>query len=168
MLVADPSEGVDAARGLHIYSDGCYEPHSKTGGWAFVVHRDGVELASEFGHVAHSANNAMELTALLQALRWINANVASEPSILWCDSVYAVSGCNQWRPIWKNWGWRKKGPNTNARSRPIADRELWIAIDAALSANDLLTIVWCKGHSGIPGNEQADMLAEHGRRSFIK
>lgn len=168
MSVVDASEAADIARGLHIYADGCYEPYSKTGGWAFVAYRDGMEVASDMGHVDRPSNNAMELTALLKAALWINANATGEPSILWSDSVYAVSGSNQWRPIWKNWGWRKRGPNPNARSRSIADREIWIAVDAALSANARLEVVWCKGHSGIPGNERADLLAEHGRRSATK
>jgi ribonuclease HI len=165
MASADSGEVSGIGRGLHLYADGCHEPRSNTGGWAFVVRRDGLEIASEFGHVDRSSNNAMELTALLRAALWINANAMGEPSILWSDSVYAVNGCNQWRPIWKSRGWRKKGPNPNARSRAIADRALWMAVDAALSENRLLQVVWCKGHSGIPGNERADHLAEHGRRA---
>ena len=158
-------QGQDVGCGLHIYADGCFEPQSETGGWAFVVYRDGREVASQFGHVDRSSNNAMELTALLHAALWINDNVSGEPSILWSDSVYAVNGCNRLRPIWKSRGWRKQGPNPNARSRVIADRELWIATDMALSANNLLQVRWCKGHSGISGNERADHLAEHGRRT---
>jgi ribonuclease HI len=157
---------VEAVSGLHVYADGCFEPHSKTGGWAFIAYRDGVEIASSNGCVHHAASNAMELTALLQATLWINAHSAGEATTLWSDSVYAVNGANQWRPIWKNWGWRKKGSNPNARSRPIADQELWIALDAALSDCPNMRVSWCKGHSDIPGNERADMLAEHGRRSY--
>lgn len=165
-MEADHASSSGFGSGLQLYCDGCYEPRSKTGGWAFVAYRDGREIASEFGHVARSSNNAMELTALLRAALWINAHAVGEPSVLWSDSVYAVNGCNQWRPIWKSRGWRKKGPDPSARSRPIADRELWIETDAALSANTHLRVVWCKGHAGIAGNERADLLAEHGRRAY--
>lgn len=151
--------------GLHIYADGCYEPESQTGGWAFVVYRDGSEVASRFGKVERSSNNAMELSALLAAATWVNDNAAGEAAILWSDSVYAVNGCNQGRHIWKNSGWRKKAPGSNVRSRTIANPELWKAIDEALSKNALLTVAWCKGHSGVPGNERADGLAELERRS---
>jgi len=150
---------------LHIHADGCYEPESGTGGWAFVVRRDGLEIASCFGKVGQSSNNAMELHALLGAARWISDNAAGEAAILWSDSVYAVNGCNQWRHIWKSNGWRKKSPGSKARSRAIAHAELWQALDAALSGNARLTVAWCKGHSGIPGNERADQLAELGRCS---
>jgi ribonuclease HI len=165
MASADIEGMSGASAGLHIYADGCYEPESDTGGWAFVVYRDGSEVASGFGKVERSSNNAMELIAVLQAATWINDNVAGEAAALWSDSVYAVNGCNQWRHIWKNNGWRKKAPGSNARSRIIANPELWKAIDAALSSNALLSVAWCKGHSGIPGNEKADALAEMGRRS---
>jgi ribonuclease HI len=159
-------EGMSGAiSSLHVYADGCYEPESGTGGWAFVVYRDGLELASRFGKIERSSNNAMELSALLAAATWVNDSAAGEVAILWSDSIYAVYGCNQWRHIWKNSGWRKKAPGSNARSRTIANTELWQAIDAALSRNSLLTVSWCKGHSGIPGNERADGLAELGRRS---
>lgn len=157
----------DGATGLNVYADGCFEPHSRTGGWAFVVFRDGREVASASGHVDDASSNAMEVMSVLKAVLWIHANVAGEPAVLWSDSVHAVNGCNQWRAIWKNHGWRRKGSSQNARSRPIADRELWIELDAALTANPLLQIVWCKGHSGIRGNERADLLAEHGRRSAV-
>jgi ribonuclease HI len=164
MTVFDTGQ-ITSGCSLQVYADGCYEPESCTGGWAFVAYRDGVEIASESGHIERSSNNVMELIALLEAATWINANAEGEPSILWSDSVYAVKGCNQWRHVWKSRGWRKKGPDPKARSRAIADQALWIAIDSVLSKNHRIDIVWCKGHAGNPGNERADNLAELGRRT---
>lgn len=151
---------------LHVFADGCYEPGSGQGGWAFVACRDAVEIASDFGGIRDSANNAMELIALLKAAIWINSHAAGEPAVIWSDSSYAVKGCNSWRHIWKNSGWRKKDAGTKARSRIVANHALWKAIDLQLSQNQLLTIAWCKGHSGIPGNERADALADQGRLSI--
>lgn len=151
---------------LHVFADGCYEPSSGQGGWAFVAYRDAVEIAVNFGKVLDSANNAMELIALLKATTWLNANALGEPAIIWSDSLYAVKGCNSWRHIWKNNGWKKIVPNANARSRIIANQELWKAIDLQLSGNPLISIAWCKGHFGIEGNERADELAEDGRLSL--
>ena len=34
------------AHGLHLFADGCYHPHARQGGWAFVAYRNGVEIAS--------------------------------------------------------------------------------------------------------------------------
>lgn len=156
----------EAQHGLHVFVDGCYEPGSGQGGWAFVAYRDTVEIASDFGGVEDSANNSMELTAVLKAALWINREATGEPATIWSDSVYAIKGCNERRHIWKNNGWKKSSPNGNGRSRTIANAELWKAVDLQLSQNPLVAIVWCKGHSGISGNERADALADRGRLSL--
>ncbi|MBB3351751.1 ribonuclease HI [Rhizobium lentis] len=155
-----------AQHGLHVFADGCYDPGSGHGGWAFVAYRDSVEIASNFGGVRDSANNSMELTAVLQAVMWISSDATGEAATIWSDSIYAVKGCNDRRHIWRNNGWKKNNPNGNARSRAIADAELWKAVDLQLSRNALVTIAWCKGHSGISGNERADELADGGRLSI--
>lgn len=155
----------DIRQGLHLFADGCFEPGSGRGGWAFVAYRDGAEISCAAGSVANTANNAMEVMALLQAVLWINAHAAGEAVAVWSDSVHAVKGCNHWRPIWRNNRWRKKPANGKARSRPIADPELWQALDRQLHQNPLIRVAWCKGHSGIPGNERADALADAGRRA---
>jgi ribonuclease HI len=164
--LADAAGLPETRHGLHVFADGCYEPVSGQGGCAFVAYRDVVEIASDFGGVQDTANNSMELMAVLNAAMWIGSNAMGQPAVIWSDSIYAVKGCNSWRHIWKNNGWRKRGPNAKVRSRTIANPELWKAIDLQLSHNHLLTVAWCKGHSGILGNERADQLADNGRLSM--
>ncbi|QFY62053.1 ribonuclease HI [Rhizobium grahamii] len=159
-------ESIAASHSLHVFADGCYEPVSGEGGWAFAVYRDDAEIASGFGGVKDTANNTTELIALLEAVKWINANATEETAVVWSDSAYAVRGCNQWRHIWKNNGWKKISANTKLRGRTIANAQLWKAIDGQLSLNRLMTIAWCKGHAGLAGNERADELAERGRLSL--
>ncbi|ANM10846.1 MULTISPECIES: ribonuclease H family protein [unclassified Rhizobium] len=162
-----PISGVtEAQHGLHLFADGCYEPGSGHGGWSFVAYRDAAEIASDFGGVDDSSNNSMELTAVLRAAMWINSQTAGEPAIIWSDSVYAVKGCNSRRHIWKNNGWKKSSPNGQGRRRTIDNADLWKAVDLQLCQNALVTIAWCKGHSGIAGNERADALADRGRLSI--
>jgi ribonuclease HI len=163
---ADATGMAETQHGLHLFADGCYEPLSGEGGWAFVAYRDVVEIASDFGGVQDSSNNSMELMALLKAAIWIGSSAIGEPAVIWSDSIYAVRGCNSWRHIWKNNGWKKIGANANLRNRTIANPELWKAIDRLLSHNHLVSIAWCKGHSGIAGNERADVLADNGRLSM--
>ncbi|WP_132651671.1 ribonuclease H [Rhizobium sp. BK418] len=160
------SEMPQTRDGLHVFVDGCFEPRSWHGGWAFVAYRDGVEIASGFGGAENSANNAMELTAVLKAAIWINCTAAGEAAVIWSDSVYAVEGSNHWRPIWKNNGWKKSNPGGNARNRVVADAELWQAVDIELLQNPQISIAWCKGHSGVAGNERADELSDQGSRSL--
>lgn len=151
-----------AEHGLHIFADGCFDPVSRRGGWAFVVYRDAAEIASGFGGIANASNNAMEAAALLQALIWINSNAAGENPVIWSDSVYAITGCNDVLPIWRSNGWKKIDPNPNARRRTIVNADIWKDIDIQLRRNPQIKILWCKGHSGIPGNERADELADQG------
>jgi ribonuclease HI len=148
-----------------IFADGCFEPISGDGGWAFVVIRDGVECASDCGGVRDSGSNAMEVVALLNAAIWAGKNARGLPVVIWSDSAYAVNGCNSWRPIWKSWGWRKNVAHPRARSREIANRREWEAIDLVLTENRLIAVQWCKGHSGNIGNERADEMANLGRLS---
>lgn len=156
----------EAQHGLHLFVDGCYEPGSGHGGWAFVAYRDAVEIASGFGGVEDSANNSTELIAVLKAVMWINSEAMGQAAAIWSDSIYAVTGCNIRRHIWKNNGWKKNSPNGNGRNRIIANAELWKAVDLQLCRNAMVTIAWCKGHSGIAGNERADALADKGRLSL--
>jgi ribonuclease HI len=155
-------EMLHAASGLHLFTDGSYKPDTRRGGWAFVVYRDHAEIASYFGAIEKSGSSASELIALLHAATWITDNAIGEPAAIFCDSIYVVNGCNSWRHIWKNNGWRKVEPNPRRRSRAIANSELWKLIDAKLRENSLVTISWCKGHFGIEGNERANELAGEG------
>ena len=49
----------------------------------------------------------------------------------------------------------------NAKKKPVANTELWIQLDA-LNAQHKVKWIWVKGHSGDPGNERADSLANKG------
>ena len=164
---AATTSAIPDARGeLHVFVDGCFEPGSRHGGWAFVAYRDGVEIASGFGGAKDTANNTMEVTAVLEAAIWVNRTAADAAAVIWSDSVYAVEGCNGWRPIWRNNGWKKSNPNGKARNRVISDAKIWKALDVQLTQNPMIGIAWCKGHSGTDGNERADALADQGRRSI--
>lgn len=142
--------------GLVIFADGGCEPNPGAGGWAFVAYRDGVEIHAGYGGAAEATNNTMELTAALRALRWFAGLDVAEPVRLLCDSQYVVKGCNEWRHGWKKKGWTR-GP-----SAPLANVELWQALDEALAVVPI-TLEWVKGHAGTTGNERADELAGIGR-----
>jgi ribonuclease HI len=148
--------------GLVLYADGACEPNPGAGGWGFVVYENDVEVHFDCGGADPTTNNVMELTGALRALEWY-AEFGTKPSgvRLFCDSMYVVNGCNDWRHGWKARGWRRKGKNPE-----IANLDLWKELDAALTAVPI-QLEWCKGHVGIIGNERADELPLEGRASIL-
>lgn len=156
--VNGPNRSTSGPVGLVLYADGCCEPNPGPGGWGVAVYRDGLEIHAFSGGEPDTTNNRMELTAALEALRWIAGNVFADPlPRLLTDSRYVVDGCNDWRSGWKRQGW-KRG------KKPVANVDLWRCLDAALTAVPI-RLEWVKGHAGVTGNERADELAEQGRAS---
>jgi ribonuclease HI len=136
---------------IEIYTDGACIPNPGKGGWGFSVVSGGREVHSACGGARNTTNNVMEISAVIAALRWLDGRKA----IVWSDSQYVVKGLNEWRAGWKKKGWRKA-------DGPIANKELWIELDALATASHA-TFQWCRGHVGTLGNERADELAEIGR-----
>lgn len=142
-----------------IYTDGSFAPASQRGGWAFVAVAGNETIATASGHFDGGTNNTLELFAVLKAAEWANANAVGHIVTIWSDSHHVVEGCNRWRPIWKNSGWRRYSANPKTRKRPLPDASLWQRLDAELAKNAMLNVAWCKGHQGNDGNERADALA---------
>ena len=155
--------------GLVIYADGCCDPNPGVGGWGFAVYRDGVEVHSASGGDLEATNQRMELTAALQAVLWLTANVDSEAANvrLISDSKYTVTGCNEWRHNWKRRGWRRKSAEAAEKNQVVANLDLWKELDAALTATPI-TLEWVKGHCGVIGNERADELSLIGRDAALE
>ena len=147
----------------YVFTDGSFDPMSTTGGWAFVVFRGSNQVFAAFGGEAQTANNAMEVLAILKACEWLADNSAGEEAIIHTDSVYALNGCIRWRHIWRSNKWRKRTSNGRGRSRSVPNAPYWQAIDLLLNQNPNIKIEWCKAHVGTEGNELADRLAMRGR-----
>lgn len=144
---------------LKIYADGSYDPVAISGSWAFVVFETGQQLHSARGMEIGLTNNSFEVMAVMNALLWLDAHASGRTAILWTDSAHVVEGCHRWCKIWRTNGWKRINPNSRARKRQIPDEALWRNVDRLLLGNPNVTIEWCKGHSGIEGNDLADALA---------
>jgi ribonuclease HI len=73
------------------------------------------------------------------------------------DSEYVRKGITEWIAQWKARGW------LTAARQPVKNVELWRRLDALVSeAGHRIDWRWVKGHSGDPGNERADALANRG------
>jgi ribonuclease HI len=94
----------------------------------------------------------MELMAAIQALETLNRPCRIK---LHTDSKYVLQGITEWLDNWKKRGWK------TATKHPVKNEDLWRRLDAAIQPHDIEWI-WVKGHSGDPGNECADALANQG------
>jgi len=148
---------------LHVFADGSFDASRRSGAWAFVAFEDELQVHSASGSGEGRSNNSFEVLAVLRAMSWIGSETSSRGVVLWTDSAHVVEGCKRWRSIWRNNRWKSINPNQHARRREIPDAPLWMQLDALLLRNPGVSISWCKGHSGVEGNELADALANSRR-----
>ena len=73
--------------------------------------------------------------------------------IVHTDNDMVAKGYNEWLEGWKRKGWK------NANKKPVANKDLWLRIDALKQSKPDVQVQWVKGHDGIEGNELADTLA---------
>lgn len=136
---------------MTIYTDGACRGNPGPGGWgAWLQYGDNEREL--WGGEAETTNNRMELQAAIQAL-----SALSEPCnvALFTDSVYVKNGITSWLAGWKKKGWK------TAAGKPVKNVDLWKALDAENQRHEVQW-QWVKGHSGDPGNERADQLANRG------
>lgn len=137
-----------------VYSDGSSRGNPGRGGYGAVVlyqnaagqnHR--LELS---GGYERTTNNRMELLGAIAALESLPASCAVE---LHTDSQYVCNAFNNnWISGWKKRGWK------NAQKKPVANRDLWERLIAAVAPHRV-TFMWVKGHAGHTLNERCDELA---------
>jgi ribonuclease HI len=134
-----------------IYTDGACKGNPGPGGWgAWLV--SGEHQRELWGGEAQTTNNRMELTAVIEALAALKAR---SEVILHLDSEYVRQGITAWIHQWKARGW------LTADRKPVKNADLWQRLDVLAQAHQV-DWRWVKGHSGNPGNERADALANRG------
>ena len=133
---------------VDIYTDGACRGNPGPGGWAALLSYDGHEKELA-GAEAQTTNNRMELTAVIRALQALKRRV---PVRIYTDSEYVRRGITEWIGGWKRRGW------VTAEKKPVKNQDLWQELDALAAANTV-EWHWVKGHSGVPGNERVDRLA---------
>ena len=133
---------------VEIYTDGACRGNPGPGGWGALL-SSGEHEKELSGAEAHTTNNRMELTAVIRALEALKR--PSEVRIF-TDSEYVRRGITEWVRNWKARGWK------TADRKPVKNQDLWERLDA-LAAGHKIEWRWVKGHSGVPGNERVDRLA---------
>jgi ribonuclease HI len=133
---------------VEIYTDGACRGNPGPGGWGATL-RFAEQLKELSGAEQHTTNNRMELTAVIRALEALKRPVEAS---VYTDSEYVRRGITEWIPGWKARGWR------TADRKPVKNQDLWEELDR-LAALHRIQWHWVRGHSGIPGNERVDRLA---------
>ncbi len=133
---------------VEIYTDGACRGNPGPGGWGATLEM-GEHFRELSGAEAMTTNNRMELMAVISALEALKRPV---PIKLYTDSEYVRRGITEWLKSWKARGWK------TADRKPVKNQDLWERLDAIASRYEI-EWHWVKGHSGVPGNERVDRLA---------
>jgi ribonuclease HI len=115
-----------------------------------LIHRASGQALERAGGEAQTTNNRMEMMAAIAALASLKRTGFE---VMMCtDSKYLIDCCTKWIHGWKRKGW------TKADGKPVKNVDLLQELEAALAPHRVRW-VWVPGHSGEPGNERADALA---------
>ncbi len=172
-------------QGITIFTDGSSRGNPGPGGWgAILIFSEGKnetndELRITNGEVFElgagekkTTNNRMELTAVIEALRFVSQKSDIHNSSfairIYTDSSYVLNGATKWMHGWKKNNWR------TATKDPVLNQDLWEELASLLESEPRshlgtksaevrprLQIEWklAKGHAGIAGNERCDVIA---------
>ena len=139
-----------------IYTDGACRGNPGPGGWGALIKFD-IAQKEIFGGQNNTTNNQMELSAAIEGLSTLKEPCNVE---LFTDSRYVMDGNTQWIQNWKKNNWK-----TSAK-KEVKNKELWQQLDELMTYHQVKWH-WVKGHSGDPGNETADLLANKGIDSIL-
>jgi ribonuclease HI len=126
---------------IEVYTDGSCIPNPGKGGWAYIILQDEKEIKRDFGNSKISTNNIMEMTSVIEALKFLqNKNNFT----IYSDSQYVIHFCNG--------TWKKANRKKNL--------DLWAILDK-VSLNKNIKWVHVRSHTGIFYNELVDSLAKN-------
>jgi ribonuclease HI len=158
------SKNSNGANKITIYTDGAARGNPGPAGFGVVIinYELGItnyKITELGGASKHATNNQMELTAPIEALKYLHKissssarkDLAVEVEIF-SDSKYVILGITEWIFNWQKNDWR------NAAKKPVLNKELWIEL-YELSSRFQIKWNYVKGHSGYKWNERADEIA---------
>ena len=142
---------------IEIYTDGACRGNPGPGGWAALLQKGEHEKQISGAEVL-TTNNRMELTAVIRALETLKQPVAAR---LYTDSQYVRRGITEWLVAWKARGWR------TADRKPVKNIDLWQRLEE-LAAGHEIDWRWVPAHTGVPGNERVDRLANQAIDALVR
>ena len=143
---------------IKIYTDGAARGNPGKAGWGAVIFVDKKKFEIG-GRVNKATNNQMELTASIEALKFLKKHKIIEHVEIFCDSKYVILGITEWIFNWQKNNWR------NSAKKPVLNRELWEELHVLTQnfscppSGRKIKWTYIKGHAGIEWNERADVIA---------
>ncbi len=124
-----------------IYTDGSCLGNPGAGGWGALIMMNGREVVLRGGE-PNTTNNRMEMTAVLEALKWLSENGDGRDTEIYSDSSLVVNSMKQ--------GWKRK-----------KNHDIWEKMDTVLEKLKDVRIEWhwVKGHSDNKFNQRVDKIA---------
>lgn len=134
-----------------IYTDGAAKGNPGPAGWG-VVFINNKKIFEIGGRIDHATNNQMELTAPIEALKYLKDKKFQGEIEIVSDSKYVILGITEWIFNWQKNNWR------NAAKKPVVNRTLWEELfELVQEFKPKWTYV--EGHTGDKYNERADEIA---------
>jgi ribonuclease HI len=135
-----------------VFTDGAAKGNPGPGGWAAVIVTPAGRVREFGGGFRHTTNNRMELTAPIEALTHLKATPGKVA--LYTDSTYVIRGIREWIHNWERRGWR------TIEGKDVLNRDLWERLWRLVQdREDDVEWHYVRGHTGIPGNERVDEIA---------
>ena len=159
----------------YIFTDGASARNgqpNQVGGWGYVILDDKeIIVCAKYGGQKGTTNNWGELTAAVEAVKYIKKNLMSENGfvreleyIVYTDSAYLINCANLgWYLKWMTNGWM------TSQKTPVANKELWEELIPTFD-NTRFEYRKVRGHQKGDSftsrwNNYADSLAVIGRRN---
>ncbi|MCL4125778.1 UNVERIFIED_CONTAM: hypothetical protein GTU68_019366 [Idotea baltica] len=141
------SKGPDSG----IFTDGGASPNPGPGGWGFVYVDNNEFINCKSGSDKETTNNRMELSALINAVKFIGENKIEDLTI-YSDSQLCINTINQWAKGWEKNNWKRK-------TGPIKNLELVKELYYSFHELKNIKLQWVPAHSGWLWNEFVDSIA---------
>lgn len=136
-----------------IFTDGSCLGNPGPGGWAALIRNmdDGTERVIS-GNNPQTTNNQMEITGILEAIKYIHSFDTESQVRVYSDSNYCVKAINEWLV-----GWIK----TNfAGKKNVSLWQDYIYHSKGMKVQ----AIWIKAHNKHPENEFVDAIAYNAAR----
>ena len=135
------------------------EYQRQAGGWAWVLIQEDNLITEKSGGLSMTTNNAMELTAISQALSHARENTQGGDIVnIMSDSAYCINIFTKWLNGWKSNAWKR-----GKKHEPIENVDLIKEIDKTINtlSSNFIGVNWIKvkGHSDSQWNNYVDGLA---------